>query len=205
MHYALTWFGEADPTSGSPWDKAERLAELVAKKRSLLVLDGLESLQSALDVEHGRLRDPAMAVFLTRLAQRNDGLCVITTQTSVLDLSVYHDSVIEVQVEQISPAAGRALLRTGGVLGTDEELEAAAKVFGCHALALQLLAAYLRQIPGHHVSKASQIPQVNLEIEAGRHPRRILDAFEHLLGEGPELDVMRMLGLFVSVRQSTRR
>src|SRR5690242_13037152 len=37
---ALRWFGDPDSTHGSPWDKGERLARLVRKERTLLILDG---------------------------------------------------------------------------------------------------------------------------------------------------------------------
>src|ERR1700730_3767665 len=43
---ALTWFGDPDPRIGTAWEKGERLAQLVAHRRSLLVLDGLEPLQN---------------------------------------------------------------------------------------------------------------------------------------------------------------
>jgi len=42
---ALGWFGDPDPRLGTAWEKGERLAKLVARRRTLLVLDGLESLQ----------------------------------------------------------------------------------------------------------------------------------------------------------------
>src|SRR6202035_4307186 len=37
---ALTWFGDPDPRLGTAWEKGERLAKLVAHRRTLLVLDG---------------------------------------------------------------------------------------------------------------------------------------------------------------------
>jgi hypothetical protein len=43
---ALTWFGDPDPRVGRAWEKGERLAKLVADRRTLLVLDGLEPLQN---------------------------------------------------------------------------------------------------------------------------------------------------------------
>src|SRR5215469_8165617 len=43
---ALTWFGDSDPRLGTAWEKGERLAKLVAHRRTLLVLDGLEPLQN---------------------------------------------------------------------------------------------------------------------------------------------------------------
>src|SRR5262249_23732900 len=39
---ALTWFGDNGVPPVSPWDKGERLAALVRKDRSLLILDGVE-------------------------------------------------------------------------------------------------------------------------------------------------------------------
>src|SRR4029077_11836254 len=39
---ALGWFGDPDPRLGTAWAKGERLAKLVAHRRTLLVLDGLE-------------------------------------------------------------------------------------------------------------------------------------------------------------------
>ena len=43
---ALNWFGDPDPRLGTAWEKGERLAKLVAYRRTLLVLDGLEPLQN---------------------------------------------------------------------------------------------------------------------------------------------------------------
>ena len=50
---ALRWFGDPDPGAGHPWDKGERLAGLVRRERTLLILDGLEPLQFP-PGEHGR-------------------------------------------------------------------------------------------------------------------------------------------------------
>lgn len=43
---ALKWFGDTKPNEGSPWEKGERLAELIQKQKTLLILDGLEPLQN---------------------------------------------------------------------------------------------------------------------------------------------------------------
>ena len=47
-------------SNASPWDKGSRLAKLVAQRRTLLVLDGLEPLQYADPSLHGDLKDPAV-------------------------------------------------------------------------------------------------------------------------------------------------
>ena len=51
---ALTWFGDPDPRIGTAWEKGERLAKLVAHRRTLLVLDGLEPLQNPPGPQEGR-------------------------------------------------------------------------------------------------------------------------------------------------------
>src|SRR5271166_5686857 len=65
---ALTWFGDSDPRLGTAWEKGERLAKLVAHRRTLLVLDGLEPLQNPPGPQEGRLRDPSLQALLGGLA-----------------------------------------------------------------------------------------------------------------------------------------
>ena len=79
---ALTWFGDPDPRLGTAWEKGERLAKLVAHRRTLLVLDGLEPLQNPPGPQEGRLREPSLQALLRELAAFNKGLCVITTRTA---------------------------------------------------------------------------------------------------------------------------
>lgn len=192
---ALNWFGDSDPTVGSPWDKGERLAGLIQKEKTLLLLDGLEPLQSPYAHERGRVKDPALATLLLELAVNNPGLCLITTRQPVSDLADFN-ATMHKDLEQISDEAGRALLRVGSVQGTDAEMETATREFGNHALALNLLAVYLHQIPGHHVSHASEIPELDMSEADGRHPLRVMTAFASRLGEGPEVELVRILGLF---------
>ena len=188
---ALEFFGDPDPQKGSAWDRGERLADLVAKQRTLLLLDGMEPLQSGHDFDRGEIKDPALKTLLEGLAERNPGLCVISTREDVADLE---GTIERVDLEKVSTVAGRALLRIGGVPGTDDELEALVENFGHHALALNLLAAYLKW-PGARA--VSEIPELDDIPEAkGKHARRVMAAFETLFGEGPELDLLRVLGLF---------
>jgi len=198
---ALKWFDDPDManSSASAWDKGGRLAELVQSEKTLLLLDGTEPLQSYFEFEKGKIKDPALAVLVTELAKKNPGLCVITTRESVVDLVDYPETTREIDLEQISAEAGRALLRVGGVQGTDAELEKAANDFGLHALALNLLAAYIHEIPGHHISNASEIPDIDVPLEEGKHPRRVMSAFAKRFGDNsPEVELLHILGLFNS-------
>ena len=103
---------------------------------------------------------------------------------------------MRINLEQISAEAGRAILRVGGVRGTDAELESATSDFGNHALALNLLAVYLHEIPGHSISHAATIPDLDISEDEGRHPRRVMAALAQRFGDGPEVELLRMLGLF---------
>jgi serine/threonine protein kinase len=68
---ALKWFGDPDPRIGTGWEKGERLAKLVAHRRTLLVLDGLEPLQNPPGPQEGRLREPSLQALLRELAAFN--------------------------------------------------------------------------------------------------------------------------------------
>ncbi|HMJ60536.1 MAG TPA: ATP-binding protein, partial [Bryobacteraceae bacterium] len=188
---ALRFFGDADPTAGSPWEKGERLAGLIGAERALLVLDGIERLQSSHVFERGKLRDASLEALLRGLARRSAGLCVITTREPLADLAG-RAGVLSRDLEQISPEAGRALLRTLRVVGTDAELEALARQFGPHALAVSLLGVYLREHPGHGIAPAQELEQM-----PGTRPiDRVLAGFEHWLGESPAREALRLLGFF---------
>ncbi|UCD51227.1 MAG: toll/interleukin-1 receptor domain-containing protein [Phycisphaerales bacterium] len=186
---ALRFFGDPDPTQGSAWDKGERLARLVAANRTLLVLDGMEPLQSLHDFERGRLRDPGLQALLRGLVRESAGLCIISTREPIPDLDG-RDGYRPVDLSTITPQDGRALLRSLRVVGHDAELEALATEFGPHALSVTLLGTWLYEQPGHAASAVNKLA-------AGPDPlARVLAGFEELLGEGPALDLLRTQGLF---------
>src|SRR5215468_9567021 len=93
---ALRWFGDADPKVGSPWDKGERLANLVRKPRTILVLDGVEPLQWGPGVEQGKLKDPALQALVKELGAQNRGLCLITSRIEVADLEAWSGDRVQV-------------------------------------------------------------------------------------------------------------
>jgi hypothetical protein len=188
---ALRFFGDADPTAGSPWEKGARLAVLIGAERALLVLDGMERLQSAHAFERGKLCDPSLESLLRGLARRSAGLCVITTREPLADLAG-RAGVLSRDLEQISPEAGRALLRTLRVVGTDAELEELARRFGPHALAVSLLGVYLREHHGHGIGPAQELEQM----PGARPIDRVLAGFEQWLGESPAREALRLLGFF---------
>lgn len=74
---ALEWFGDPLPDTGSLTSKADRLASLLQRKRTLLILDGLEPLQHQISEFRGRISDNGIHHLLRNIARNNSGLCVI--------------------------------------------------------------------------------------------------------------------------------
>ncbi len=194
---ALTWFGDPDPAAGSPWDKGQRLAELVKARRTLLILDGLEPLQNPPPVETGCIKDPALCCLLRELARQNPGLVVITTRLAVDDLKEsLGGSVRQMDLENLSAAAGAAYLQRLGVKGSRDDLQRAAQEFGGHALALTLLGTYLAKVYHGDVCRRDQIERLTDERGQGPHAKRMLATYERWFKGKPELDILRLLGLF---------
>jgi tetratricopeptide (TPR) repeat protein len=194
---ALDWFGDPDPTQGSPWDKGERLAELVRGWRTLLVLDGLEPLQHPPGEMAGRLKAPGLRCLLRGLARHNPGLCILTTRLEVDDLKDFvGTSVRRVPLGRLSPEAGAAYLAHLGVEGTPGELRRAVAEFDGHALALTLLGSYLAVAYEGDVRKRGRIARLAQERRQGRHARRVMASYERWFEGRPELDILRVMGLF---------
>ncbi len=194
---SLTRFGDDDPAAGSPWDKGERLAGLIRRARTLLVLDGLEPLQHPPGPEEGKLTDPALSALVRELAAANPGLCVITTRQRVADIGDFAATTAPVLgLENLSEEAGAALLRALKVQGSEAELQEASREFGGHGLALNLLGRYLRDVCEGDVRRRGEVALLEEDAAQGGHARRVMASYENWLGEGPELAVLRLIGLF---------
>ncbi|HEX5715238.1 MAG TPA: toll/interleukin-1 receptor domain-containing protein [Thermoanaerobaculia bacterium] len=197
LDYALAWFGDPDPKAGAPRDRGLRLAELVRRERTLLVLDGVEPLQHPPSSPlAGRLKDPGLAALLKGLAAGNPGLCVVTTRERIADLESFQKTAPQGDLEALSPEAGAKLLGELGVKGKDSELLAASKEFGNHALTLTLLGGYLSRACGGDVRRRKEVDLAGAAERKGGHALRVIGTYADWLGEGPELAALRLLGLF---------
>jgi tetratricopeptide (TPR) repeat protein len=202
---ALRHFGDepmAD-SARSPWDKGARLAQLVAERRTLLVLDGLEPLQHPPGPLTGELKDPAITALLKGLAGRNSGLCLVTTRERVRDLAGFEGSTApRWELEHLSRSASVELLVSLGVHGAAAELERLAEEVQGHALTLNLLGRYLRDAHGGDVRMRDLVryKEADAEVQGGQ-AFRLMEAYERwFAGEGEKgerlLAILRLLGLF---------
>jgi tetratricopeptide (TPR) repeat protein len=195
---ALAWFGDPDPQIGTAWEKGERLAKLIAHRRTLLVLDGLDPLQNPPGPQEGRVRESSFQALLRELAAFNKGLCVITTRMPVADIADHEgSSSLRRDLEQLSSDPGAKLLRALGVKGDEAELRSASDEFSGHCLALTLLGSYLTDAYSGDIRHRKEVAErLAHDVRQGVHARKVMESYQTWFGEGPELSVLRMLGLF---------
>jgi len=194
----LAWFGDPDPRIGTAWEKGERLARLVAHRRTLLVLDGLEPLQDPPGPQEGRVREPSLQALLRELAAFNTGLCVITTRLPVADIADHEGtSAPHRDLEHLTSEAGAQLLRAMGVKGPEAELRRANDEFQGHCLALTLLGSYLTDAYNGEIHCREEVSKrLAHDVRQGAHARKVMASYQKWFGEGPELSVLRILGFF---------
>jgi serine/threonine protein kinase/tetratricopeptide (TPR) repeat protein len=195
---ALAWFGDPDPRLGTAWEKGERLAKLVAHRRTLLVLDGMEPLQNPPGPQEGRVREPSLQALLRELAAFNTGLCVITTRTPIADIADHEgNSALRRDLEHLSKDAGASLLRALGVEGDEAELQSASDEFSGHCLALTLLGSYLTDACKGDIRRREEVSaRLAYDLRQGAHARKVMKSYQTWFGDGPEPAILRMLGLF---------
>lgn len=194
---ALEWFGDSDPNKGTPWEKGERLADLIRKKRTLVILDGLEPLQNPPGEKEGQIRDPALKCLLRELAINNSGLCIITSRLDVDDIKDFVDKTVQkIPLDHLSSEAGALFLQYLGAKGTLDDLKKASIEFGGHALALSLLGRYIAIVYKGDLRQRDKIARLTDEKKHGGHAKRVIESYEKWFEGKPELNILRILGLF---------
>ena len=144
------------------------------------------------------VREPSLQALLRELAAFNTGLCVITTRMPVADIADHErTSALRRDLEQLSSDAGAKLLRALGVKGHEAELRSASDEFSGHCLALTLLGSYLTDAYNGDIRCRKEVSErLAHDVRQGVHARKVMESYQTWFGEGPELSVLRMLGLF---------
>jgi hypothetical protein len=132
------------------------------------------------------------------LAAFNKGLCVITTRLPVTDVADHEgSSALRHDLEHLSSGAGAKLLRAMGAQGPEADLRTASDEFRGHCLALTLLGSYLTDAFGGDIRCRKEVSnRLAHDVRQGAHARKVMESYQSWFGEGPELSVLRLLGLF---------
>ena len=190
--------------------KGEKLAEGLAERRVLLVLDGVEPLQHGPGGQEGLLKDQGLRSLLRRFAAvppaSAHGLIVIMSRITVRDIEQYErttnklGSSTVIDLSRLSDVAGSVLLLDNGVQGMQTELVNAAREFEGHALALSLLASFLVRRHNGDVRRRDRVGPLLQKTDARghEHARRVMQTYEKewLQGEPVLMATLHLIGLF---------
>ncbi len=202
---ALEFFGDAAlARSDQPaWEKGARLGQLIAEKRTLLVLDGLESLQHPPGPMAGQLKDAGLVALLRRLAQRSEGLCIITTREGVTDLDPFRETTSpEWRLQRLSRTAGISMLKAFGLHGAESEFQETVEEVAGHALTLNLLGRYLAKAHQGDIRRRDRVSFDKADaLVQGGHAFRTISAYERWFAESGQegaraLAMLRLSGYF---------
>jgi hypothetical protein len=84
-----------------------------------------------------------------------------------------------------------------GVKGHEAELRNASDEFGGHCLALTLLGSYLTDAYNGDIRRREEVSKrLAKDVRQGVHALKVMESYRTWFGEGPELSVLRLLGLF---------
>ncbi len=196
---ALAWFGHDGSPIRSEHDRGVKLAELVRRQRTLLLLDGLEPLQHPLGGPmNGALKDKGLVSLCVQLAADNNGLLLISSRQPVMELNGRpHQQQHE--LEPLNEEAGLALFRHAGIKGEDAEITDTVKAYGGHALSLSLLASYLTEYEHGHIHNQytlRELTEFPEETYGSRHAFKVMAGHERKLIGRPELQILLCMGLF---------
>jgi len=123
----------------------DRLLPRLRSERWAIVLDGVEVVQHEMGSWRGRFVHPELGRLLEELASEPmPGVAVLTTRFELPSLAHRrHAELVSLNTLDLESAC--QLLRSLGVGGKTEELEAAARSAGLHAKAVELLGTFLRR------------------------------------------------------------
>ena len=79
----------------------------------------------------------------------------------------------------------------------EAELLSASNEFNGHCLALTLLGSYLTDAHDGDIRRRKEVSErLAQDVRQGVHAQKVMESYQNWLGEGPELSVLRILGLF---------
>jgi hypothetical protein len=162
----------------------DRLMPWLRRERWALVLDGTEVAQHDHGPWFGRFVHPELGRLLAELASEPlPGVVILTSRFPLPELERRKHARI-VSLGGLDPASARGLLASVGVQGTENELDEAARAFGFHAKAVELLGTLLARFYQGEARRQRELPPPAPAPEASdeeRNVARVLAAFQAVL------------------------
>jgi tetratricopeptide (TPR) repeat protein len=208
IDFAFSWLGDDSSKYRNPVSRGLELAKLIKQHNFLLILDGVEPLQHPLSTPDvgGLLTDASMRALLMELAEPDwKGLCVVTSRVPLTDLASFTErtqgcSVVQLNLDNLDDEAGVALLRhLLGARASFRELQKAVREVDGHALSINLLGNYLRDVHGGDLAGRYDLEKLTVDVREGGHARRIVESYARWLRQDnrlAELALLQIMGLF---------
>ena len=155
---ALRFMGELGELPGDAIARARLLAARLKETRTLLLLDGIEPLQSLPDVNKGRLKDKGLQRLIQDLALGHPGLVVITSRQHLPELENRSEPAVRSRaLDSLSPRAGAHLLRHLGCWGAKDDMQTAVEEVQGHALSVTLLGTYIDAVEAGDIARRDHL------------------------------------------------
>ena len=155
---ALRFMGELGELPGDAIARARLLAARLKETRTLLLLDGIEPLQSLPDVNKGRLKDKGLQRLIQDLALGHPGLVVVTSRQHLPELENRSEPDVRSRaLDSLSPRAGAHLLRHLGCWGATDDMQKAVEEVQGHALSVTLLGTYIDAVEAGDIARRDHL------------------------------------------------
>jgi nucleoside phosphorylase/tetratricopeptide (TPR) repeat protein len=202
IEHALKFFEhtKTDKASDEEVSKLERLVACICRQPSILILDGLETIQGIGSDGAARIQHPLVRELVFRLTIANKhGLCLITTHRPVEEIKNFDRSLSRTKdIGRLKMDDALTLLEKFGVRGTKTELKKACREYNYDALALKLLSIYLTKFHCGVVTARGEI--TNAILPEGStchlHAQRVLDAYLKLCKDKRTIEVIYLVSFF---------
>lgn len=193
---ALEWFEDPDPAKGSSWSKAIRLASIIKKQRSLIILDGLEAIQNTTGANIGRIGNPGIRFLIKELAFENSGLVVLSSRIQVTDINAYRNNkILTLNLRNLSLEGSIKLLKGAGVSGNRLAFRKAFKEYEGHALSLLVLAGYLSVATDRKLEIDSSWDSIITSNEPSERASNIIEAYIDWLENKAQLLALQLISI----------
>lgn len=162
----------------------DHLLPLLRRERWALVLDGVEVAQYDSGPWYGRFLHPELGRLLEEIASAAmPGVAVLTSRFPLPELERRRHARI-ISLGGLDTCSAVELLRSVGVVGTDDALRAAAAACGHHAKAVELLGAFLVRFHEAQAGRFAALPEVPVAEGASEEEQkvaRVLGGFQAAL------------------------